>query len=100
MNVVRIVTTVSKCVQIHLDLTCATATLAIGWPQTGLLVMVSKVIGFVYDIIIILKPHIDINECTERTHACAQVCTNTVGSYTCSCGSGYRLASNGLGCNG
>ena len=46
MNVVRIVTTVSKCVQIHLDLTCATAALAIGWPQTDLLVMVSKVIGF------------------------------------------------------
>lgn len=42
----------------------------------------------------------DINECTEGTDGCAQTCRNTIGSYTCSCMSGYRLANNSLGCNG
>ena len=31
---------------------------------------------------------------------CAQVCTNTPGSYSCSCVSGYRLASDGKSCLG
>ena len=44
--------------------------------------------------------YIDINECDEGTDGCAQTCTNTIGSYTCSCGAGYRLADDNLGCNG
>lgn len=35
----------------------------------------------------------DIDECSARTHKCQQTCRNTVGSYTCSCGSGYQLHS-------
>ncbi|XP_065054811.1 fibulin-2-like [Rhopilema esculentum] len=33
----------------------------------------------------------DINECTTRTHRCSSnaICTNTVGSYKCTCKSGY-----------
>ena len=42
----------------------------------------------------------DINECTEDTDGCAQTCINTVGSYTCSCGTGYRLASDRRRCDG
>ena len=41
---------------------------------------------------------IDINECAEGTDSCEQSCTNTFGSYSCSCGSGYRLASGLHGC--
>lgn len=26
------------------------------------------------------------------------MCTNEIGGYSCSCGSGYRLATNGQGC--
>ena len=40
----------------------------------------------------------DIDECTEGTAGCDQTCTNVPGSYFCSCESGYRLASNLLGC--
>lgn len=43
---------------------------------------------------------IDINECTEGTHNCAQNCTDTDGSYVCSCNPGYRLANNSHQCDG
>ena len=43
----------------------------------------------------------DINECSSpSTSNCDQVCRNTASSYTCSCNSGYTLASNGRTCNG
>ena len=34
---------------------------------------------------------IDIDECSEGSDSCAQLCINTVGSYTCSCTAGYIL---------
>ena len=43
----------------------------------------------------------DVDECTERTHKCAQpggVCQNNPGSYTCSCAIGY--SGDGQNCNG
>ena len=43
---------------------------------------------------------IDINECDEEIDGCAQNCTNTAGSYTCSCSTGYRLGSDGHSCYG
>ena len=43
---------------------------------------------------------LDINECTENSDGCAQICTNNAGSFICSCRSGYRLGSNGRSCNG
>lgn len=42
---------------------------------------------------------LDIDECAEGTDGCAQTCTNAVGSYSCSCTTGYHLASNRHGCN-
>ncbi|CAC5355721.1 unnamed protein product [Mytilus coruscus] len=33
----------------------------------------------------------DINECELGTHNCQQLCTNTNGSFTCSCRTGYTL---------
>ena len=47
-----------------------------------------------------LKPNFsDINECTEGTDTCQQLCLNTMGSYSCDCDPGYRLASDGFICN-
>ena len=43
---------------------------------------------------------IDIDECREETDGCGQTCENTVGSYTCGCNSGYRLATDRHTCNG
>ena len=42
----------------------------------------------------------DIDECSERTHDCSQICTNTDGSFICGCNSGYLLDSDGATCNG
>eukprot|EP00731_Ephydatia_muelleri_P017659 Em0010g757a len=41
----------------------------------------------------------DINECAVNNGSCSQVCTNTAGSYTCSCYSGSYLSSDGKTCN-
>ena len=43
---------------------------------------------------------IDIDECSEERDRCDQGCANTLGSYTCTCNSGYHLNSNGYTCNG
>ena len=42
----------------------------------------------------------DINECAEGIDDCAQVCTDVDLGYTCSCQSGYHLASDERGCDG
>ena len=43
---------------------------------------------------------IDINECETANGGCEQICSNTIGSFACSCAVGYRLGRNGLNCNG
>ena len=42
----------------------------------------------------------DVNECNTNNGSCAQNCTNTVGSYYCTCGTGYTLNSDNHACNG
>lgn len=48
----------------------------------------------------LLPNYADIDECEERTDQCTHVCTNTLGSYYCSCNNGYRVASNHYECEG
>ena len=43
---------------------------------------------------------LDIDECAESTDRCSQTCTNTQGSYTCSCVNGYTLQSDTISCKG
>ena len=47
-----------------------------------------------------MKIHSDINECSTSNGGCADTCTNTAGSYYCTCDTGYSLASNNHGCDG
>ena len=43
----------------------------------------------------------DINECSVNNGGCEDVCTNTIGSYTCSCQSiGYHLDNDKHNCSG
>ena len=41
---------------------------------------------------------IDIDECEGNIDSCAQICTNTNGSFQCSCVSGYSLSSDRRTC--
>ncbi|KAK2163655.1 hypothetical protein NP493_1450g01017 [Ridgeia piscesae] len=40
----------------------------------------------------------DVNECVGPLHPCSHICSNTVGSYTCSCHAGFQLAPNHREC--
>ena len=42
--------------------------------------------------------YVDVNECTKNP--CDHECTNTDGSFTCSCNNGYELDENGRNCSG
>ena len=43
---------------------------------------------------------LDVDECDAGISGCNHNCTNTMGSYMCSCDEGYDLDSNGLTCVG
>ncbi|CAL1532254.1 unnamed protein product [Lymnaea stagnalis] len=38
---------------------------------------------------------VDIDECSAKTATCSRICTNTPGSYICSCDPGYTLSAAG-----
>ena len=47
------------------------------------------------------SPHVivaDTNECIENRDSCEHVCTNTEGTFQCSCLDGYILDSDGANC--
>ena len=50
--------------------------------------------------VILLLLIVDNDECMLGTHVCTQNCTNTAGSYTCSCNTGYTLNRDGRSCDG
>ena len=41
---------------------------------------------------------LDIDECAADTDGCNQICTNTEGSFECSCRSGFTLLDDGKTC--
>ena len=43
---------------------------------------------------------LDINECANRNGGCEHSCTNTDGSFQCSCNPGYKLQKNKRKCQG
>jgi len=47
-----------------------------------------------------LSCSIDINECDTANGGCEQLCSNTIGSFACSCGVGYQLDENDSNCSG
>ena len=49
---------------------------------------------------LLTESNTDVDECSEGTSGCSQDCTNTVGSFTCSCFDGYLLDEDGKACNG
>ena len=45
-----------------------------------------------YQLVIVIPS--DINECKQGSDRCDHNCTNTVGSYNCTCMDGYRLVTH------
>ena len=43
---------------------------------------------------------VDINECVELSSGCDHNCTNTIGSFSCSCKDGYALYDDKQSCIG
>ena len=104
MNAHKALKTVPSDALTPLDLSSAPAMLDTGWLVTEGRAMVSwrnKCIP--YDCTIYYSWSLfwllsDINECTGGADNCAQRCTNTAGSYTCSCNSGFTLGADGRSC--
>ena len=46
----------------------------------------------------VFLPNSDVNECSTSNGGCHHVCTNSAGSFQCSCNSGYSLAADGTTC--
>ena len=42
----------------------------------------------------------DIDECATDQNNCTHNCSDTIGSYICSCTQGYALAADGFHCDG
>ena len=53
-----------------------------------------------YNLSLLLKSIADIDECTHDTDGCEHNCNNTVGSFICSCNTGYVLTMDGKSCTG
>ena len=58
----------------------------------------SAQVNFLYENFIIF--YVDIDECQLDTNNCTQQCTNTDGSYNCSCYTGFILTSDNHTCIG
>ena len=104
MNAMRGETDVIKSVSILLDLTRVLVEVDISLIWMGIIVLVRNVL-LLYKVRWTRIPLIntllpDIDECNEGIDRCEQNCHNSVGSYACSCNSGYHLDGNGVTCNG
>jgi hypothetical protein len=100
MNVPLMWTTVNTIAAILMDLTPAPVC-----QDTDSMVMddgvrVSLCVRKIILLINVSLLNIDINECIAGTDNCDSVCSNTIGSYICSCSPGYRLHSDGATCQG
>ena len=56
--------------------------------------------GHITEFLSFILVNVDINECIRGTAGCTQICNNTLGSYICSCNSGYTLDADNHTCNG
>ena len=56
-------------------------------------------ISYLCILLYVMCTTVDINEC-EGYNDCHQICTNTDGSYYCSCDTGFVLAADNRTCQG
>ena len=103
MSVRLIMEAVSKCVSTLMVITDVHAIRDTPWQVTALAVQVSFIVLEYYVFMVVAYVNvdlIDLNECLTENGGCRQTCTNTVGSFVCSCNEGFTLASDGRNCTG
>ena len=88
MNVWKVQMHVNMNVIIHMELITVLVTVGTDWPLTIRLVMVIHSFNFRFSLVLVL---LDIDECGEHVSGCNQHCVNTVGSYYCSCYTGFQI---------
>ena len=86
--------------QTHLEVITAIATL--GSLEMDFTVQVSSHAQCAESYTLLIMMHLlpDINECETINGGCEQICTNIIGSFVCSCETGYLLDGNGFNCTG
>ena len=57
-------------------------------------------LGDLLRVFVMFDPFVDVNECQTDEHNCNQTCSNTLGSFECSCRPGYSLQGDGVTCEG
>ena len=82
---------------IHMELITVLVTVGTDWPLIIRLVMVIHSFNFRFSLVLIL---LDIDECGEHVSGCNQHCVNTVGSYYCSCYTGFQINADQHTCFG
>ena len=93
MFVTRIVTT-------QMGVTHAVVTMDIFLAAINVDVTVSAAMVPSHLILRFIKSFTDYDECAGGDNNCQQICTNTIGSYTCQCNTGFRLNDDGRNCTG
>ena len=63
------------------------------------LVVVSFSIVFTLDTYLYIVST-DIDECSIGSNSCSQLCQNTIGSFDCSCQTGYIIGEDNKTCSG
>lgn len=90
------VRTALRFVSTLMEVTCVTAVTDTDWTRTWSHAIVC------YNCILCkaasILASLDINECSEGTSSCSQICQDTDGSYSCSCYVGYLLDPDGTTC--
>ena len=99
MNATLTKATALKYAQTRMEVMFAHVNLVICWELITKHAMVSLVLTLIRDYSSILCS-LDIDECSTNKGNCSQICTNTDGSYVCSCQSGYLLGADRKTCNG
>ena len=88
---------VNRHVVTQMDLSSAHVIQVSYWQQIASLV---KVLKLALHLLFYNTLTADENECQLNNGGCDQTCTNTMGSFLCSCDAGYSLAADGLSCEG
>ena len=93
MNVTLKILHVNRFVQIKYLSLAVHATMAIGYTMRNFVQVI-----LISDEYLLLCYDADVDECSEGTSGCSQLCTNTIGSYTCTCDNGYQLTNDNHTC--